>query len=275
MSQSKQAKGLPADKSENLKKAIVMSKESQTLVSSLQEEALIEAQQGQEYETFRAKHWAKVMRNWQHDAPELAKYPQMVRHAKAKLLGLDMSKKPTQWEPYQKKLYTVYCANHISPLVMFIDLALGKGKDQPGIGCDKVINLLESAGTLPQKISQGRLLLAKPVRQRGTKTQNETTVDKAEKEVKALSASGTPLQLDKKRPIEAAIMVITASLTSAECVIVAQSVCKRLLASKDANEKILGEKIKNDLDAYFKAEDGEASEQTQLSDVVGKVQATA
>lgn len=263
-------KGVPATKPANILKAEELGAQKGALVKTDDEYAAEEAQEGEKYEKWRSKHWASFLRDYRHDAQVIVGYPAKVRHAKAGLLGLNMKVTRDKWSVAQRKLYDVFCANHVSPLVMFIKLALGdktaateEGKN--GIGCDRVIELLEMQGkTLPQKISEGRLLLGRPVKGKGAQTPTAAASAKAaadaviqSAETTLKTASGNPIDLSKKPPIEAVTIMCQSTLNLAQCAIVAQVVATRFTKSEKLEEQILGQSIMLALKVFYKIEEEE------------------
>lgn len=202
------------------------------VIPTLQQYADIEAQKGHEFDMWRCPHWARVIGDYKHDAPELAKYPSLVRHAKAKLMGLDMSIVRSKWSDSQRKLYDNFCNNQVSPLSMFIQLALGDSKTK-GIGCDAVVAFLNKPGTLPAKVADARILLGRPKRERGTKGAG----NHGEAATAAAKATEGKQQWDlsnlRTRPAEEAVALLVATFDVTKLINTVTAVVAKLKAGPD------------------------------------------
>lgn len=232
----------------------------------------------------RKSIWLTVFKVYGADMPILESYPQKVRHAYAKRLGLNLSVTRSKWEASERKLYDSFVANQVSPLTLMVNLA-------KTTNAHRVVVLLEGPGKLPEKVTQARIELGLPPRTRGTKNVNDNhgtaaaasngnnfsgAVTAAERKT---SDKWDLTDLKKKRAVEACVLLISSNaMTSTDCVTIIQAATRRLETSGDAFEKILGQMCKAGLevfDANINREDGNeeqdaAQDQQDAKNAVGQ-----
>lgn len=198
--------------------------------------------------------WIEVIRGYSNDVPQLEKYPAMVRHAYAKMLGLNMSVSRKEWEPAQRKLYDSFCANQVSPLALIITLVGTKGA-QPAL------QLLEGKGTIPAKVQQARIMLGRPVKTRQAKVEGGQTesTDMASQKV-SMQQAEIAAKEQKKEPYEIAINLINTGTPTAHLPKVIQACAAKLKGSADPLDKLLGQWLEKDLTEYAKKADDDAPE---------------
>lgn len=194
--------------------------------------------------------WVEVISGYAHDFPELSKYPQKVRHAYARKLGLNMSTKRANWEPAQRKLYDSFCANQVSPLALMIELVGNKGA---GVA----LELLKGAGKLPEKVQQAKLMLGRPVKTRTAKQQNAAD-KKGDGEAQTSVAAVTQRAEEMKKPVvEIVASIISGVIPTAQLPKVVQACAAKLKGSADPLDRLLSEWLERDLTEYAKKADSD------------------
>lgn len=248
-----------ADKPGDLKAALEASARAQALVPTLDEFAEQEADEIVKSTGTRAQIWLSVWRAYgTTDFPSLESYPNKVRHAYAKRIGIDMSISRKLWAENHKKLYSSFCANTSQQFQFFVDVAK-KAQTAHLPGAEMVIRLLEGPGTLVAKVEQAKIALGKAPAKKGADQNGSHGANGAEsggttstdaKPGPEKHWSETMTNLKTKSPLEAAAALVT-FMPYNDCMRLVQVIGKRMETSGDALDKMLGEKLSQDVVVYL------------------------
>lgn len=240
----KQANGLGADINNAVKSSIQAGANKGVLVPTIPEFAAQEALMIQESTATRISHWLKVIPAYADDIDSLMRYPAEVKKAWAKLMGFDLSKHRSKWvtatgakDTSKIKAYDAFVANQVSGLSLICELVKEKGQVH-------AVALLSGIGTLPQKLTEARIMLGRPLKARGTKSTGNHGVPSGK------SWQDTMTDLKNKRPVEVAIILVASYLTSTDCMTLLKGIEARLSKSEDSDEKIAGQMVKAALEEF-------------------------
>jgi hypothetical protein len=191
------------------------------------------------------------------------------------MMGFDLSKHRSKWKTAdgQKdinriKLYDTFVNNQVTPLALMCELVKEKGEAV-------AVALLSGVGTLPEKVTAARIALGRPTKSREVRQPAPVSPQDPEAANKITAQGQVSIKTNadgkwdltaiaKDRPIEAIVKLINNAIGTADCVIVAQVLVKRLTSDPaSAEEKQLGQVISSGLETFYKKVDQEEDEQEE------------
>lgn len=211
------------------------------VVPTLDEFADQEAQVILEGTQTRIQIWAQVISAYGNDLQLLKDYPQKVRHAFGKRLGIDFSVPIAEWEATKQRLYKSFVTNQVGPIANLIGW-LKSGQTTK----EAVIAFLSGPGTVNDKIK------AIPFKQkkRQSKGPDQVPPRVSDKPDDASIATMAEESVKKYGAVNSALAIINNAVVVSDLPFVLQASARKLIESGKEHEKELGEKVRLALAAY-------------------------